>query len=227
MGFDAQEFRQGRVNAESEQNQKGYAFLYWLIGVGVLAVLALYVLGIKDKKSSITPALPPILVVETASVQQAVKTSIPTKAPITIEGEYKKYHQTLSVLRSCGKHFSYDRQYYSENNRHKYLQIAKLYSEARTRKSKAKNSLVPNSMTKSWNRLDNIDTQGDALKFIAKGGAMQHQKASMEMFAAMEKLTLQDRQNKIEHAAARTPKACIRLQGEVQRGKLNLKIPKL
>jgi hypothetical protein len=143
-----------------------------------------------------------------------------------IDVEMQKYNDTSKVLRSCGKRAEYARQYYINTNSKKYWALYKIHDSLPKKKRTKSDQIVPDSMTKSWDRLGKIKDEKDVAVFLLKGGAIKHQMAAMEMMSNMEKMNQGFREDKKKQAAARTPKACMVLARKVQQGKLNVRVPK-
>ena len=143
-----------------------------------------------------------------------------------IDAEMKKFTDTSSILRSCGKRTEYAYRYYGDTNQKKYSQLWDIRKKLPKQKIAKGESIVPSSMEKSWDRLGKIKDEKDVAVFLLKGGAIKHQIAAMEMMSNMQKMDQNFRNEKKQRAAARTPKACMALGRKVQQGKMDIKIPR-
>ena len=240
QSFDANAWRDSQVSAQRNGSERTNTILIGLIGVMLLVSGGLYYhTNIKPNQKAkqalrMADAQNPGAMLEQQQSEAEQRLAVLAAQPISaeaqkynaIKAEIQKYTETSNTLRSCGTQVATVASYYRKTNYPKYQKLTEM---ARASRKAGVGLAIPSSMAKSQAALSKIETKGDAIKFMASGGAKRHMEASMETFAALDSMMSEmdaaEKRKRELSAKARDRNFCLQLKTKAQTGQLNIKMP--
>ena len=133
-----------------------------------------------------------------------------------LEMETLKYTRTQWALRTCN--FPDLKNFYTRSNQAKYETLAAREKTARETRNTAQMAKIDQL------KLPKIESQGQALAFIASGGIAKHQKASMDVMVGFANLTEDAEKIQVRQRRQKFNKTgCMNVRTIVQSGTMNLK----
>ena len=135
----------------------------------------------------------------------------------TDEIKMLKFGRVSNALNKCGDTELF--KFYDRSNRQKYQKILDVKNQKQLDEARRKT----NKFAETKSELSAIKTKGDAMKFIASGGAARHQQRSMEIMSGMQGLMgSSDKFEVKRRSQTHNKRQCMTIRTMTQSGQLNL-----